>query len=81
MLAYCLLIEESAGKPPPYGLLRYSADTFRVDYNTETRAYLVSVIDEMREAAQQLDVHRSHEVAGRCRACAYRAVCEEALVR
>ena len=81
VLAYCLLVEESAGKSPPYGLLKYSADTFRVDYNSETRDYLLSVIYEMREAARQLDVHRNHEVAGRCRACAYRSVCEEALVR
>ena len=79
VLAYCLLIEESDGKCPPYGLLRYSADTFRVDYNRQTRAYLISVLDEMREAAQQSEVHRSHDVAGRCKACAYREVCEETL--
>ncbi len=81
VLAYCLLVEESADKRPPYGLLKYSADTFRVDYNSETRAYLLSVLDEMREAARQLDVHRNHEVVGRCRACAYRSVCEETLAR
>jgi len=79
VLAYCLLLEESNGKPPPYGLLRYSTDTFRVDYNNETRAYLLQVLEEMREAARQPEVHRNHEVGGRCRACAYRDVCEEAL--
>ncbi len=81
VLAYCLLIEESEGKRSPYGLLRYSADTFRVDYNRETRAYLLSVLAEMREAAQQQEVHRSHDVVGRCKACAYREVCEERLAQ
>lgn len=81
VLAYCLLIEESEGKRPPYGLLKYSADTFRVDYNSDTRAYLLSVLEEMRHAAEEPEVHRSHEIAGRCRACAYREVCGEALVR
>lgn len=81
VLAYCLLLEERDGKYPPYGLLRYKTNTFHVDYNRETRAYLLSVLEEMRAAAQQPEVHRSHEVAGRCRACAYKGICEEALAR
>src|SRR5437867_11717174 len=53
VLAYCLLLEETEGKRPPYGLLRYSGDTFKVDYNDETRAYLLSVLEEMRAAMEQ----------------------------
>jgi CRISPR-associated exonuclease Cas4 len=79
VLAYCLLLEESEGKPPPYGLLRYSSDTFKVDYNKETRAYLLGVMDEVRRAALEADVHRNHEMAQRCRACGYRSICEESL--
>ncbi len=79
VLAYCLLIEETEGKRPPYGLLRYSSDTFKVDYNDETRAYLLSVMDDMRAAAEEPDVHRNHDQAQRCRACGYRAICEESL--
>lgn len=78
-LAYCLLVEETEGKQPPYGLLRYSNQTFKVDYNRETRAYLLSVLAEMREALAQPEVHRNHGRAGRCRACAYSPVCEESL--
>src|SRR5262245_91284 len=33
VLAYCLLLEDNEGKPPPYGLLRYRSETFKVDYN------------------------------------------------
>jgi CRISPR-associated exonuclease Cas4 len=79
VLAYCLLLEEAEGKRPPYGLLRYSSDSFKVDYNPQTRAYLLSVMDEMRRAADEPDVHRSHDQAQRCRACGYRSVCEESL--
>jgi CRISPR-associated exonuclease Cas4 len=66
VLAYCLLVEETTGKRPPYGLLRYSSDTFKVDYNRETRAHLLSVTEEMREAARDREVHRSHELPGKC---------------
>lgn len=79
VLAYCLLLEESEGKPPPYGLLRYKHDTFKVDYNSETRAYLVGILEEMRGARRQAEVHRNHEQGGRCRACAYAELCDEAL--
>jgi CRISPR-associated exonuclease Cas4 len=79
VLAYCLLLEETEGKSPPYGLLRYSSDTFRVDYNAETRDYLLSVMDEVRESAVAQDVPRNHEQAQRCRACSYRSICDESL--
>ncbi len=80
VLAYCLLVEDTTGKRPPYGLLRYSADTFKVEYNRETRNQLLSVMAEMREDAGRREVHRSHDAPGKCRACVYRGVCEESLV-
>ena len=79
VLAYCLLIEDSEGKPPPYGLLRYRHETFKVDYNSQTRAYILDVLEEIKEAHRLPEVHRNHEQPGRCRACAYRDLCEEAL--
>ena len=79
VLAYCLLIEETEGRRPPYGLLRYSTSTFKVDYNNETRAYLLSVMDEVRRAAEEPDVARNHDQEQRCRACGYRSICEESL--
>lgn len=79
VLAYCLLLEEAGGKRPPYGLLRYSHDTFQVDYNRQTRAYLLTVLEEMRQARQEEEVDRSHDSPARCRACAYHSVCEQTL--
>ena len=80
VLAYCLLLEECEGEQPPYGLLRYKNATFKVDYNAETRAHIIGVIEEMREARGQGEAHRNHDQPGRCRACAYAALCEEALL-
>jgi CRISPR-associated exonuclease Cas4 len=79
VLAYCLLIEETEGKRPAYGLLRYSNNTFQVDYNKETRAYLISVLDEMRRAATLAEVDRNHNHPARCRACGYRPLCDQSL--
>jgi CRISPR-associated exonuclease Cas4 len=79
VLAYCLLLEETEGKRPTYGLLRYSNNTFQVDYNNETRAYLISVLDEMRHAANQTEVARNHDHPARCRACGYRPLCDQSL--
>lgn len=79
VLAYCLLVEESHSKRPPYGLLRYSDESFKVDYNRQTRAYLLEVLKQMREAETARQAHRDHQAPSRCRACGYRSVCEESL--
>jgi CRISPR-associated exonuclease Cas4 len=79
VLAYCVLLEETTGKRPPYGLLKYSAETFRIDYNRETRGNLLAVVEAMRADAANKEVHRSHDVPGKCWACVYRTVCEESL--
>ncbi len=79
LLAYCLLIEEAEGRPPPYGLLIYSTGTFRVDYSPQMRARLLSVISEMRQATAQAEVSRNHDHKGKCRTCSYRSICDQSL--
>ena len=81
VLAYCLLLEETEGKKPPYGLLRYSTDTFKVDYNSQTRAHLLEAMEQLRRTAleEEWQVGRNHDVPGRCRACGYRGVCDLSL--
>lgn len=81
VLAYCLLIEETQASKPPYGLLKYSQSTFRVDYNDATRAHLLQVMEEMRETAEmeQWQVERNHSNPNRCRACGYRSMCDQSL--
>jgi CRISPR/Cas system-associated exonuclease Cas4 (RecB family) len=45
----------------------------------EGRKGILQILDEMREARDSRTVHRDHKHAGRCHACGYRTVCDEAL--
>ena len=80
LAAYCLLVEESSGRAPPYGLLRYADKTFRLRYTAAVRAELLTIIDEMREQLEAEDVERSHTQPARCAGCGLRTVCEDSLV-
>jgi CRISPR-associated exonuclease Cas4 len=79
LAAYCLLIEETSGKAPPYGLLRYADRTFRLNYTPQVRDDLLALLDEMRAAMQEQDCARSHDDRRRCRGCGFFEQCDEAL--
>lgn len=80
LAAYCVLVEETTGQPPPYGLLRYAGRTFRLDYTERVRDELLALLDEMRDALGATDCPRSHDEARRCRACGFSEQCDEALM-
>jgi CRISPR-associated exonuclease Cas4 len=75
LAAYGLLVEETFGVPPPYGLMKYSESLFRVEFTPELRALLLEVLSEMRVNLNAEDLARSHAEARRCLACGYRAGC------
>jgi CRISPR-associated exonuclease Cas4 len=75
LAAYGLLVEETFGAPPPYGLLKYRESVFRVEFTPELRAQLLDVLSEMRGNLSAEDLARSHAEARRCLACGYRAGC------
>jgi CRISPR-associated exonuclease Cas4 len=79
LAAYCLLVQRTSGKRPPYGLIAYRNRTFAVDFTPELEARLTELIVAIRRQERQGEAHRSHEEPGRCAACGYRAVCEEKL--
>ncbi|GAB4115959.1 MAG: CRISPR-associated protein Cas4 [Roseiflexaceae bacterium] len=81
LAAYCLLVEETTGVAPPYGLLRYAEQTFRLRYTPALRDELLDLIDEMRAALTDADCDRSHDDAFRCRGCGFYEQCEQALDR
>jgi CRISPR-associated exonuclease Cas4 len=73
VLAYALLVEESTGRPPPYGLLRYSdGGEFRIPWDREGRRELLAV----RAAVGRPYDGAARPSPGRCRACPYRAGCD-----
>lgn len=79
LAAYCVLVEEVYGDPPPYGLLRYAERTFRMNYSPAVRAQVEQLLDEMRALLEAPESQRSHNDAARCAACGFLNVCDEAL--
>ena len=79
LAAYCLLVQDTQRKSPPYGLIRYPQGTFQVDYTSVLRRELLKVLEAMRNDGQRADVQRSHDEPRRCALCGYSDVCDEAL--
>lgn len=79
LLAYCLLVERSSGKRPPYGILRYRNRSFAIDYTHQAERELLRLVEEMHDAGASRNLARSHELPARCSKCGYRLVCDEKL--
>jgi CRISPR-associated exonuclease Cas4 len=79
LAAYCLLVEKTYGKRPPYGILHYSGRDFAVDYTPALESALLDLLAEIKRDELRTDVPRSHEDAARCRKCGFRNVCDQSL--
>jgi CRISPR-associated exonuclease Cas4 len=74
--AYCLLVEETTGRAPPYGQLRYGDGVeFDLPWDQAARAELARIREEV---AQRYD-GRATPSPGRCRGCRYRSGCDASL--
>lgn len=75
--AYCLLVEETTGQSPPYGVLRYGdGGEFRLEWTPEVRSLLLYL---RRELDAPYD-GRALPSPGRCSGCAWRRSCDRAAV-
>ncbi|NLE77390.1 MAG: Dna2/Cas4 domain-containing protein [Chloroflexi bacterium] len=79
LAAYCLLLEEAEGQPPPYGLLCYPQATFRVPFDRRMRAQLLAALEALQGAAPPGGLPRGHRDAQRCAACSYGGACDQRL--
>jgi CRISPR-associated exonuclease Cas4 len=79
LASYCLLVEKTYGKRPPYGIIHYNDRDFAVDYTQELESKLLDLLVEMKRDDQKRDVPRSHEQASRCARCGFRRVCDQSL--
>ncbi|HNX47058.1 MAG TPA: PD-(D/E)XK nuclease family protein [Methanomassiliicoccales archaeon] len=77
---YCLLIAESSGKRPPYGLLLYGSEEHEIEFDAELEKILLEKVDEMRKLMRSGEVHRNHNRPGKCASCSRRESCPEKLV-
>jgi CRISPR-associated exonuclease Cas4 len=79
LAAYCLLVKETQGRRPPYGLIRYADRTFAISYTRELEQELLDTIEWMREDMRDGRADRNHNDPARCRACSYAAYCDQKL--
>lgn len=79
LASYCLLVERTYRKRPPYGIIHYENRDFAIEYTRELESALIELLAGMRRDDARRNVLRSHEQASRCKRCGYRNVCEEKL--
>ena len=77
LASYCLLVEKTYGKRPPYGIIHYEGRDFAVDYTHELEQSLLELLTEIKRDWMKKEIPRSHEQAYRCRRCGFREVCEQ----
>ena len=70
--AYCLLVEETTGRPPPYGVLRYSDGEFRVRWDASARRELLALRSELLEPYDG----RATPSPGKCSRCSWAGACD-----
>ena len=79
LASYCLLVEKTYGKRPPYGIIHYSDRDFAIDYTPELEFALMDMLADMRRDEIKDDVDRSHEHVARCARCGFRNICDQSL--
>jgi CRISPR-associated exonuclease Cas4 len=78
--AYCLLVEESYRRRPPYGIIKYADRAFEVEYTDQVEDQVLATLDDMRADLAEGEASRNHDEATRCGACGYRQHCEQRLI-
>jgi CRISPR-associated exonuclease Cas4 len=79
LAAYCLLVERTYGRRPPYGILRYRDRSFRIDYSLVLEQSLENMLEAIHRQERRGEAGRSHQEAARCARCGYRAICNQRL--
>jgi CRISPR-associated exonuclease Cas4 len=79
LAAYCVLVARNFKQRPAYGIIRYPQRSFRIEFTQELENQLLGLLKEMRNGLDLAELHRSHNVFGRCRACGFGQLCEEHL--
>lgn len=85
LAAYCILVEYTYDKRPPYGILHYTngakqEKTFAIDFTAALEQEVLEVVEAMQADSRRKELERSHEIPRRCERCGYRAVCDQALI-
>jgi len=79
LAAYCLLVDETYGKRPSFGILQYQDQAFAIDYTSDLEEDLLDLLAEMRDSQFEGELDRDHNAWRRCAACGMRNACHQRL--
>jgi CRISPR-associated exonuclease Cas4 len=79
LAAYCLLVERTTKKRPPYGILRYRDKTFSIDFTPALQRELEENLDAIHSQERHGEASRSHHEPARCARCGYKKICDQRL--
>ncbi len=79
IIAYCMLIEDSMKKKPPYGILKYNGNVYRITYDENLKEVVMQLRENLLHAMKKGEAHRNHSREGKCRNCSRREICPERL--
>jgi CRISPR-associated exonuclease Cas4 len=77
--AYCVLVEETYGRTPPFMRIQYADAYFDEPYTLEGKNRVLQTCEQIRQARRMGAANRSHTAPGRCRSCGQRPNCYQAL--
>jgi CRISPR-associated exonuclease Cas4 len=79
LIAYCVLVDRTLGKRPPYGILNYPDRNFAVDFTVAIENTFLDILNEIRIKSQKKNIPRSHQSPARCSSCGYQRICDQSL--
>jgi CRISPR-associated exonuclease Cas4 len=84
LAAYCILVEQSFGQRPPYGILHYTDGskpirTYAIDFTSPLENAVLEAIAEIQAISLRKGVDRSHSIPARCANCGFRHACDQHL--
>ena len=80
LATYCLLVERTSDRRPPYGILHYPGRDFIVEYTPALEHTTLALLTRLRSDGRLPDVPRSHNEPARCARCGFREACDQRLV-
>jgi CRISPR-associated exonuclease Cas4 len=80
LAAYCLLVERSFHKRPPYGILHYPNRTYAIDFSPRLESELLDLLLQIQKMGKSRKPDRSHSSPGRCQGCGFRSSCDQRLL-
>jgi CRISPR-associated exonuclease Cas4 len=79
LAAYGLLIGEHFGQTPPFGVLKYRDRAVQIPFTERMMEETAALLERMQSESSAATIDRSHSERNRCRACGFRAACEQRL--